>query len=203
MIIGLTGYAQHGKDTTGEYLVQQYGFKRYAFADQLKELALYINPYVDGKYTLRLWQLVQDAGWENAKKEPEVRRFLQELGTGVREILGEDAWVDALVKKIRDDGLWDRQGPKHDAKIVITDVRFPNEARLIRDRGGFMWRVKRVTKLSDGVYVDYDNGLGTEHPSEKFISVLPTDSTMVARNVGDLYWEADGLMKSNRIRRSS
>ena len=40
MIIGLTGYAQAGKDSVANSLVQNYGYTRVAFADKIKELLL-------------------------------------------------------------------------------------------------------------------------------------------------------------------
>jgi len=195
-LIGITGYAQHGKDTTGNYLVEQYGFTRYAFADQLKSMALVLNPYVDDTYSRRLYTLVQSAGWDEAKENPEIRRFLQVLGTeAVRDHLGEDAWVNALQKRAQDDGLWDRQGPGHKSQIVVTDVRFPNEAQFIKKHGGELWRVKRIVKKDFAMTEDFDNGLGTEHPSEKFIASLKADKTLIARGVDDLYLEIDDIMR--------
>ena len=46
MIVGITGYAQHGKDTAAQVLVTEFGFVRVGFADALKELALAVNPIV-------------------------------------------------------------------------------------------------------------------------------------------------------------
>ena len=37
VIIGLSGYAQSGKDTVANILVQHYGYKRVAFADKIRE----------------------------------------------------------------------------------------------------------------------------------------------------------------------
>src|SRR5579883_3181143 len=37
LLIGLSGKPQAGKDTTAEYLVRRYGFRRLAFADRLRE----------------------------------------------------------------------------------------------------------------------------------------------------------------------
>jgi len=186
MIIGITGRAQHGKDSTGQVLVYEYDFTRYAFADQLKSMALVLNPFVESKYTLRLYQLVQDQGWDEAKKNPEVRRFLQVLGTeAVREHLGEDAWVEALDKRLNDDGL------KRSDNIVITDVRFPNEAQYIKRNGGQLWRVKRGVLMDDPEtwdthVVPYDNGLGQDHPSEVYVDTLEVDEEIVAVTLEEL-----------------
>jgi hypothetical protein len=173
ILVGLTGYAQHGKDTVGARLVDKWGFQRFAFADALKSMALVLNPvvldYADGEGPMpRLAKLVEDIGWEGAKQYPEVRRFLQVLGTeAVRGHLGEQAWVDALHLTLM------HEAPE---RAVITDVRFPNEAIYVNDMGGKMARVERLN--ADGSL--FDNGLGTEHPSEKYIMSLPANYIMVS-----------------------
>ena len=47
MIIGLTGYARSGKDTVAKILVDNYGYKRIAFADKIRELLVEINPILE------------------------------------------------------------------------------------------------------------------------------------------------------------
>lgn len=191
MIVGLTGYAQHGKDTIGQILVKEFGYKRYAFADQLKSMALVLNPLIRvvnlqdlGPLDVRLAKLVEDVGWEGAKTDPEVRRFLQVLGTeAVREHLGPNAWVDALENQINKDGFL------NSGKVVITDVRFPNEAAWLQSVGGVLWRVTRVvrTEYAGGIGVEpYDNGLGKNHPSEKFIDILQAEREIVAADLSEL-----------------
>lgn len=195
-LIGVTGYAEHGKDSIGKVLVSEFGFKRFAFADILKSMALALNPYVDSEYTLRLYQLVQDQGWDRAKKEnAEVRRFLQALGTeGVRDHIGEDAWVDALEKALLEDGQlsWkSRQSrPLVWGNVVVTDVRFLNEAAWVKRLSGRLWRVTRLN--ADGTV--YDNGLGTDHPSERYIAQLPVDTEIAAYTIEDLKREVREVM---------
>ena len=46
MIIGLTGYAQSGKDTLANILVENYGYTRVAFADKIREFLYEVNPMV-------------------------------------------------------------------------------------------------------------------------------------------------------------
>lgn len=147
MIIGLSGYAQSGKDSIGAILVKNYGFTRYAFADALREMAYQLNPIVvtsiDENIPLgvdtnlyvkntRLQDVVNNNGWEDAKKLPEIRRLLQVLGTEAgRKILGENIWVDTVLNKVKD------------KNVVITDCRFPNEAKALKNSGGFVVRVER------------------------------------------------------------
>ena len=46
MIIGLSGYAQVGKDTVANYLVEKYGFVKVSFADPIREALYKLDPKV-------------------------------------------------------------------------------------------------------------------------------------------------------------
>lgn len=137
MIIGLTGYAQSGKDTVAGILVEKYGFRRLAFADAIRELAYEMNPMIgfvanEPRY---LRDRVDSEGWDTAKLNPEIRRILQDLGVGGRKIIDRGIWINHVMKQIG--GVDDR--------VVIADVRFANEANLIKEsEGSQIWRVKRV-----------------------------------------------------------
>jgi hypothetical protein len=124
LLIGVSGYARSGKDTVGRILVESHGFKRRAFADKLKELALALDVHVATS--------VASYGWEEAKNDSYVREYLQRLGASARDIVAEDIWVTALLK-----------GLTQSANHVVTDVRFVNEANAIRGLGGFIWRINR------------------------------------------------------------
>lgn len=129
MIIGLSGYAQSGKDTVAELLCLNYGYKRVSFADPMREALLRLNPNIGNE---PLSHLVNDYGWELAKHNPEVRRLLQVFGTQVgREMFGENFWIDLAFKQVTQD------------RVVFSDVRFPNEAQAIIKNGGQVWRIQR------------------------------------------------------------
>lgn len=171
-IIGLSGYAQSGKDTGGHLLVEHYGFQRFAFADRMKEIALAIDPIIDW-YSLpgttagrpvRLDEIVTAVGWERAKQNDEVRRLLQHIGTEAgRKYLGESVWVDATFRQ-----MYEVHG-----KYVITDVRFPNEARTIHEHDGVLVRITRPGTEP-----------ANEHVSESALDDWPFDYTL--DNSGDL-----------------
>jgi hypothetical protein len=131
MIIGLTGYAQSGKDSVANILVEQHGYTRFAFADKIRELLIETNPLIrDG---FRVESVVSAYGWDQAKiLFPEIRHLLQSLGVGARKLLGDDIWIYQVLKDVHPTD-----------KIVISDVRFINEAECISARGGDMWRIKR------------------------------------------------------------
>ena len=137
-LVGLCGFARTGKDTVGAYLAERHGYERRAFADKLRELAAAIDPWASDEDFIthvRYSEALASHGYEKAKDEfPEIRRFLVALGKGVREVLGQNTWVDAVLP----DALPDDHPP-----LVITDVRYPNEAARIRRLGGEVWYVVR------------------------------------------------------------
>ena len=64
----------------------------------------------------------------------QVREFLQYLGTEcVRDLLGKDVWVNALLKDYKPKENW-----------IITDMRFPNELQGVLLELGITLRVERV-----------------------------------------------------------
>jgi hypothetical protein len=161
MIIGLSGYAQSGKDATANLLCLNYDYKRIAFADPMRHALQIINPRLDS--VTRVSDLVDDYGWDVAKKNPEVRRLLQVIGTDFgRKMLGDDVWVKMAVRDLR-------QGDR----VVISDVRFPNEADAIKKLGGTVWRINRKS-----------NSAVNSHPSEHamdnymFSQVIYNDGTL-------------------------
>jgi len=132
-LIGLGCRAQVGKDTAAAGL----DARRIAFADNVRALAGRIDPYVND-FGLRLSDAVERLGWDGAKTEiAEVRRLLQELGGGTRELIGPQIFVQPVMCRVKD-YVSDGQN------VVITDVRFPNEANAIREAGGILIRIDRA-----------------------------------------------------------
>jgi hypothetical protein len=136
-LIGLTGYAQSGKDTAAKILIEN-GYTRVAFADALRNMLYALNPIVipgtSGMRVDRLQYLVDKRGWEVAKRQPEVRQLLQRLGTEAgRKVLGENIWIETAL----------RGYTSHSAPVVITDVRFDNEAQAVVNAGGHVIKIER------------------------------------------------------------
>ena len=118
MIIGLVSRAHGGKDTVGDHLVKNHGFKRVAFADKLKE------------------HLIKHFGFTeedvNVTKDEFYRKCAQGLGECVRSEVDKDYWIHAALDSIDDED-----------NIVFTDVRYLNEAKTIKYLGGFLIRIVR------------------------------------------------------------
>ena len=165
-LVGLSGYAGSGKDAAAQVLLEA-GYERRAFADKLRAMAYELNPIIPIKGQMyRLGRLVDAYGWEHCKREyPEAREILQRLGTEAgRKVLGENVWVRATLNDLGVDVLF-ATGPK----VVVTDVRFPNEAAAIQRLGGKVYRVQRpgVTAIN-------------AHPSETALDDFPFDEILLS-----------------------
>jgi hypothetical protein len=129
MIVGISGFARSGKDTSAEILVNEFGFKRMAFADALK-------------YDLRemIWQSLDRIG-EDVKSYDELvatqkekaRPLMVEYGRIMRELYPE-YWIRRLFCD-----MFNGTG----TRFVIPDVRYKNEAEKIRELGGVVIGVMR------------------------------------------------------------
>ena len=92
-VIGLAGKIGSGKTTLADALVER-GWIKLSYADGVRELALKLNPIIDQygggtwdepPYTIYdpLCKVVEEWGWSEAKRHPEVRRILQVVVIGV------------------------------------------------------------------------------------------------------------------------
>lgn len=127
MIIGLSGYAQSGKDTIANILVDKHGWKQLAFADKIREFLLAAD---SGQLKVE----VDTFGWDMVKQDPDIRASLQAVGVAARQVFGEYFWVDQVMAQVVKDG----------SHYVITDVRFPNELEAIHSAGGLVGRISRL-----------------------------------------------------------
>ena len=198
-VIGITGLAQNGKSSAAKRLEERWNYEPFAFADQLKSMALVLDPFVsinnpdmdnplyasEVAYLMRLSALVTVEGWEKAKAKPEVRRFLQVLGTeGARGHFGPNVWVDALDIQLSESYAQD---------AVISDVRFQNEVDYIKELAGTMLRVVRI--MPDGQPFRATDGA---HASERDIIGLPVDYELPVRDgdMDSLYHQVDIIAHS-------
>jgi hypothetical protein len=162
--VGLIGHAGAGKDTMAGFMGQRYAYQRVAFADQLKTMALSVDPMVHTEYETRvsLSRLVREAGWGYAKRYPEVRRFLQNLGKSVRAV-DPDFWIRAALPAM--DAVRSLNLP-----IVVTDVRYANEALSLRAKG---FKLIRITRATGGL-----TGDAAKHESETELDGFRADLTV-------------------------
>ena len=177
MLIGICGRAGAGKDTTAEILRENHGFATLAFADALREEIVHafaVNPGIfsrDQKGRAQDALAVQRCGDPDfilsmaqqkidleAPRSP--RQIMQWWGTEFRRAQDPLYWVsrtalaiDAMVRAGR-------------SRIALTDVRFPNEAQLVRRLLGVIWRIQRSTADHASI----------QHESESKLDLLLPDS---------------------------
>lgn len=168
-LIGLTGRAGSGKDTAFDLLVSgvpTVKFQRKAFADLLKRsamLALGLDP-ADADHFKERGTIKVLFGQDEAKTLTG-REYLQRYGLEAhREVFGHDFWTKRV---LTDEVLGNSR------VTVITDVRLDDEAEMIRELGGQVWRIDK----------DNDAEVDT-HPTEQGINEDLVD--VVIHNVGSV-----------------
>ena len=128
MLIGITGKAGSGKDTVADYICDNYGWVKYSLASPIKRGICAIFGWDDSMFQNReLKESVTEHG-----KSP--RQMAQTLGTEWgRELINERIWLMLAEKFIRESRK----------AVVIPDVRFENEAHMIRREGGIIIHLDR------------------------------------------------------------
>lgn len=154
-LIGFTGKAGVGKDTAAAHVREHYGFKHYAFAWPIKAM-------------LEAMGLPEKDYLDRASKEAVIpaygvsyRVLAQTLGTEWGRARHPDFWL--ITAQLHHAAAEAAGYPG----IVISDVRFENEAAWIRSVGGVVVHIEgRATTLE---------GTTAQHASEAGIAYVPGD----------------------------
>jgi hypothetical protein len=170
-LIGLSGAAGSGKDTAGRYLSELLGYQTYALAEpikaivnllmgwderhsggHLKEVQAYAEPpspltaiktillidkYIEGVVRYRdeaidAFFTLLDSELQGPLAKTSPRRMYQLVGTEWGRAVDADLWLKLAQKK-----LLNSKG------LIITDVRFPNEAEWVQRQEGYVMRIER------------------------------------------------------------
>lgn len=140
-IIGICGFIGSGKDTAADYLVNFHEFRRDSFAATLKDAVAAVfgwdRELLEGRTKqAREWREQVDTWWAERLSMPELtpRLVLQLWGTEVcRKSFHDDIWIASLEARLRNSK----------DNIVISDCRFPNEIKAIKNAGGKVIWVQR------------------------------------------------------------
>ena len=139
-VIGICGFIGSGKDTAADFLVNFHEFRRESFASALKDAVASVfgwdREMLEGRTKeSRAWREQRDDWWsERLGMNITPRWVLQYWGTEVcRKAFHDDIWIASVENKLRTSM----------DNIVISDCRFPNEIKAIKQQGGKVIWIQR------------------------------------------------------------
>ena len=109
------------------------------------------------------------------------RKFMQLLGTEAgRDILHPNIWVNSLMSDYKEDSKW-----------IITDVRFPNELKAVKDKEGITLRIVRPSS----------EHLSSSHISETALDRSDFDYTILNNgSLEDLFIQVNKFLEYFKIK---
>lgn len=155
MLIGITGKIGSGKTTISEVLQRKHGFEETSFAKPLKEIGEIFGFSKEQLYGTQEQKLEIHPYWGVSSRE-----FFQKVGT---DLFREE--LPKLIPSMK--SVWTMLFELNydpTSCVVISDVRFVDEAESIKRLGGVIIRTIRDNKVSSQT--------GTEHQHK---SELETD----------------------------
>jgi predicted kinase len=132
-IVAFSGPAGSGKTTAAMHLVENHEYRRIRFADPIKDMLRDFGltfDQIDGPLKETPCDLL-------CGKTP--RRAMQLLGDEYgRQLIGSDIWVRAWERRLEEAMLWNS-----DVRIVVDDLRYPNELDVLLRHDALIIRVHR------------------------------------------------------------
>ena len=127
-IIAIAGNARSGKDTLGKYISEILNEHKISTClnSFAKALKLEVDPLL--KKTIGI-----SAFTENSDEKKIIRDFLVFWGSDVRRKLDENVWINEVKKTSNDQSV-----------LIITDLRFENEMKWIKENNGIVLYISRV-----------------------------------------------------------
>jgi guanylate kinase len=164
IIIGITGKKGSGKSTIADYLVNNYDFNEYAFANTLKSVCMEVFQLQTKQlYGSQLDKERIDDFWNISS-----RKIMQEVGTAFREIGNripqlDKIWIKSLHREIQ---------IKDKSFIVISDVRYKDEADSIKEyeEKGWIAKIIKIERLEQELNEDIHESENQEVPYDYLIN---------------------------------
>ncbi len=140
MLIGFLAKKRHGKDTCADYLVNQFGFTKIAFADPLKkgvgELFGFSDEqlYGDQKESIdEYWGITPRLAFQYLGTDV-FRNDIQKIMPNIQNQFWVRKFQRTYLEAIAKDP---------NARYVVSDVRFQNEVDIIHELGGTVTKIHR------------------------------------------------------------
>lgn len=182
-IIAINGTIGSGKDTYAKTFIDN-GYTRMSFATNLKDSVSAIfgwdREMLEGTTPeSRKIRELPDQYWCDKLGRDDVspRWVLQNYGTNVlRKYFHNDIWVFSLEKSMSE----------IEGNIIITDCRFPNELKMVREQNGIIIEVQRILPHWYGLAASYNTGK---------IKIKPVE----LEDIHESEWAWIGINKPNYI----
>lgn len=167
--IALCGKIRSGKDSVADYLCRNHGFQKFRFGDGIRRVCHIL-------YNVAM----------NKAKTGKPRALLQGIGQALRQY-DPDVWLNYCLYEIANYEIAHYEITNYgnripDAKVVISDLRQPNEFERVRREGWFTVRVsapdelriERARAAGDNFTLDDLN-----HETERHVDGFPVDLEIV------------------------
>jgi len=171
-LIGLAGFARSGKDTVATRLVGRHGYFQDSFAAPIRR---FVSQLLN--ITLEQLEKIKDDPYPLLNTTP--RYMMQSVGTEWgRNLIDQNIWIKLAMNRAE-------HYRKMGVPVVLSDIRFENEAQAVRDAGGIVIHVIRDKSIQVN-----------EHASENGIYLHPGDYGL--ENFGtitELFLGVDKILK--------
>lgn len=180
MRLAFSGKRRRGKTTAADYLVRHHKFVKLSFAEILKLQAKELFDFTDE-------QLNSDAKDKPFRKyDWTPRDFLIKYGQFMR-YFDQDYWATKLVVKA---------ASLEDSSIVVDDLRFKNEAKILKAMGFKLVRIERYKKDLDITYDPNVDGDVSETDLDDFADFDAVVEPFQNTTKPVLFKSLDGLVKT-------
>ena len=157
MKIAIFGKIRSGKDTVGEFLINEYGFTKLAFGDGIG--------------------FIIDEYFPEARANGKPRKHYQVIGQALRE-LDADVWINHLIKRANNISTQNLLYHDKSTDFIITDGRQVNEAVRLKEAGYTIIkvvadedkRIERMKKAGDNFSPEM-----LEHETELQVDLIEPD----------------------------
>ena len=163
-LIGIYSPAPQSGKTFAATVLAHCGYQPVSFAEPLKRM---ISEFLMS-FGYEKDQAVKLSWIDKAVVIPEInascRYLLQTLGTEWgRNFVCDDVWIRA----------WKARASKFD-KVIVDDIRFPNEAEAVKQMGGELWKIVRPSAGHDWSHISE----GALDSWDGFDRIIENDGTL-------------------------